>query len=109
MANVKLAENAPEGAGHVSYGNEDFDAPFEVYDRGVIEAVKASPYFVVENEDAPDPKLVEAHEKAQADEAQEDIVRVKAADADAVKTHAVSETEAESIKERRAEVRSAKN
>lgn len=109
MANVKLKSDAPEGAGHISFGNEEFQAPFETYDPGVIEFVDTVPFLEVENRDAPDPELVAAAEKAAAEAAtaDEDTVRVKASDADLAKTLAVPETEAESIKERKDEIRSA--
>ena len=109
MANVKLASDAPEGAGHISFANEDFDAPFETYDPAVIEFAENHDWFEVENADAPDPALVEAAEKAQAEAGDEDTTRVKASPADVAKTYEVTETEADSFKDRKEEVRSARN
>lgn len=111
MATVKLASDAPEGAGRISYGNEEYEVPFTTYDAGVVEYAQSSPYFEVENPNEPDPAEIEAAEKAAADAGvdQEDTARVKASPADLAKSYKVPASEAETVKERRNEIKDATN
>lgn len=94
MAKVTLKSDAPKGAGKVSYGNDEYEAPFETYDAAVIAALDGHPYFDVADKSAPDPEA-----EAAAERSDDSFVELEASESDLVEVIRVRDYAAENVQD----------